>query len=256
MSKSMDNDIRQYIFLLGGHDLEMIEIKLILEQLQCNYYDNDLKWGAKLSSYSRVLNDEDPFVGIELIEDISLPLNYTRIDHHNEYSNRSSSLEQLADFVGIDLTWNQRLIAANDRGYIPEMMTIGASKDEINRIRQADRMAQGVTDNDELLADQSIKENLKIIGDLIYVKSLTNKTSAICDRLFPYQKLLIKYNGNFFYSGKGVKEIIPIFDIFTKQHKIFYGGGVSGYMGSADSVFTKQEIDEIIAEIIRIVNHL
>ncbi len=48
----------QYIFLLGGHDLEMQEIRNILEEKQLKYFDYNLAWGAKLSSYSKVFDDE------------------------------------------------------------------------------------------------------------------------------------------------------------------------------------------------------
>jgi hypothetical protein len=53
MNKNMD-----YSFFLGGYDLEMLEIRKILES--CGYKENEdffdkkLKWGAKLSEY---LND-------------------------------------------------------------------------------------------------------------------------------------------------------------------------------------------------------
>ena len=41
-----------YLFLLGGHDLEMKEIEKILIQNKQDYLDNNLSWGAKWSDYS------------------------------------------------------------------------------------------------------------------------------------------------------------------------------------------------------------
>jgi len=38
-----------FIFLLGGHDLEMIEIGKILKAKGLTFHDRNLHWGAKLS---------------------------------------------------------------------------------------------------------------------------------------------------------------------------------------------------------------
>ena len=46
--------LKHYIFLLGGHDLEMQEIKNILAEKKLTYHDHNLKWGARLSSYSSI----------------------------------------------------------------------------------------------------------------------------------------------------------------------------------------------------------
>lgn len=143
---------QQYHFLLGGYDLEMVTIKTILEQQGIPFSDKQLKWGAKLSAYADVLNDEDHFVGIELIEDISTPKHYTLIDHHNEYAHLNSSLEQVAALLYINLDREKQLIAANDKGYIPAMEAKGAASDEITVIQERDRETQGVTEKDEQLA--------------------------------------------------------------------------------------------------------
>ena len=71
-------------FLLGGHDLEMTEIKNLLQQSNQLFHDRKLSWGAKLSDYADVFNDQTHFVGIELLEDIAPPKHYTRIDHHGD----------------------------------------------------------------------------------------------------------------------------------------------------------------------------
>jgi hypothetical protein len=96
----MDDKLKKYRFLLGGHDLEMLTIRQLLESYGCSYEDRNLQWGAKLSTYADILNNADHFVGIELIEDVTLPANYTAIDHHNEKSHLPSSLEQLATLLG------------------------------------------------------------------------------------------------------------------------------------------------------------
>ncbi len=121
-------------FLLGGHDLEMAEIRNILETQGIPYHDRDLGWNnAKLSAYADVLNDEEEFVGIELESDIAPPTRYKLIDHHNENSEKASSIEQVAEMLGIELSREQQLIAANDKGFIAAMKDIGATTEEIKK---------------------------------------------------------------------------------------------------------------------------
>ena len=40
--------------------------------------------------------------------------------------------------------WHE-LVAANDRGYVPATLDLGATKEEVNAIGAGDRKAQGVT---------------------------------------------------------------------------------------------------------------
>jgi len=67
-----------FIFFLGGYDLEMITIREILEENEQEYIDKNLKWGAKLSEYKDKLaelhHNEIPVL-IELTLDIPAPKN-------------------------------------------------------------------------------------------------------------------------------------------------------------------------------------
>jgi len=84
-----------FLFLLGGTDLEMVEIRRLLtaHALALGKSDNntELRWGAKLSNYQNLFNDTQTFVSIELIQDIDPPPHYINIDHHNETSDKPSS---------------------------------------------------------------------------------------------------------------------------------------------------------------------
>ena len=73
----------QYCFLLGGYDLEMLEIKKLLESHGQRFIDHQLSWGAKLSSYASMFDASTHFIGVELIEDRQPPKNYTRITSYN-----------------------------------------------------------------------------------------------------------------------------------------------------------------------------
>jgi len=241
-----DNELLSCIFLLGGHDLEMHEIKKIINRKQLICFDCHLKWGALLSAYKNYFNDTNTFVGIELIKDVKPPKKYIEIDHHNENGHKASSIEQIASLLKIKLSKRQMLIAANDKGYIPAMQKLGASKVEIDRIRKADRRAQGATRLDEKLAEKSIRENMQVVNNAIVIKSLTGFFSTITDRLFPYKKLLIYNETNYSYYGEGTDKLALYFHDMVKIKNAWYGGGADGFFGIRAEYTNVNEILEII----------
>jgi len=182
-----------------------------------------------------------------------LPSNYHIIDHHNEFSGRPSSLEQVADIIGVHLSRKQQLIAANDKGYIPAMQQLGATAEEISEIRFLDRQAQGVTPDDEQKAEVSVKGKT-IDKDVIVVKSLTNRFSPICDRLYPYKKLLIYNSSTLVYYGTGKTKIVNYYSEAIKNGKMFHGGGDEGFIGTVQNIYSEEEIINIKDNIINLVN--
>jgi len=220
------------IFLLGGNDLEMLTIRdLLLDKgiiFEPRIYKS-LPWGISVTYYDYIFNDVQysNFIiyGIELSEPAGWvkPSNYYSIDHHNERSNEKSSLEQIADLLQIELTREQLLIAANDKGFIPAMEAIGATKEEIAEIRRLDRLAQGVTEEDEHLAEKSIKKNKKEKNGITIIKSLTPRFSTLTDRLYPNNKLLIYTDTELNYFGDGAKLLTAEFRTLIKDGKAYLG---------------------------------
>lgn len=244
------------IFLLGGRDLEMVEIGNSLKAKGLIFHDRNLHWGAKLSAYQDLFDESHIFVGIELIPDIPLPRHYIEIDHHNNKSHLPSSIEQLAELLGIDLSRYQELVAANDKGYIPALKLKDASLEEINEIRYLDRKAQGVNEEDERLAEESLNSFKTKIGDLIIINSATPRFSCITDRLFPYSKLLIWRKDYLVYYGKGSQTIADYLDDLINQQKAYHGGGENGFVGIAESAISEKVLHEkYIPEIIKIVTN-
>ena len=179
------NDKNRFIFLLGGADLEMHTIRQLLDKNGYRYYDKHLRaYRKEIEDYTE--DDIPLWVGIELQEDMTPPTRYICIDHHNSNAHKPSSLEQLAELLEIPLSRQEQLIAANDRAYIPGMKALQASDAEIAGIRQADRACQGVTEEEEKLAEQAIREHIQVCDNLIVVRALCHRFSPICDRLFPY----------------------------------------------------------------------
>jgi hypothetical protein len=261
--------MKRTLFLIGGHDLEMITIRQLLidqgyqditkltesDQDKC-FADKSLRWGAKLLDYADFLEFPGKIYGVELSEpeDFKKPSNYTRIDHHNEYSDLDSSLEQVADILGVKLNRHQKMIAANDKGYIPAMKALGASDEEIGNIRKLDRKAQGVSDHDEKLAEESIAKNLTRSKDVVIVKSLTSRFSAITDRLFPYESLLIYNETTLTYYGFNKQTLVDNWESLIAEGKAYHGGGADGYFGLDKGALSEREILEMIGHIIELLN--
>ena len=115
------------LFLLGGHDLEMLTIRDVLDAHGCKYADHRLRWdNARLSSYREEIarfvkeNAQGCIYGIELENDLATsPECYRSIDHHNEQSKAPSALEQVLSLLDIPMSREYGLIAANDKRYIP-----------------------------------------------------------------------------------------------------------------------------------------
>jgi hypothetical protein len=245
-----------FVFLLGGHDIEMIEIRKILSSNNILCFDNNLQWNnAQLSQYKNVLNDHDFFVGVELITDLDPPEKYTLIDHHNENAGKPSAIEQVATLLEIKLTRDQQLVAANDRGYIPTMLEMGATPEEIAGIRRRDREAQGVTDEDERLSEESIRENLSVEKGITVVKSLTSRFSTITDRLYPCDRLLIYTDTELTYYGEGVSQLIRAFDDLIKLHKAYSGGGETGFFGLTEEGIKISGSKSIVNQIINLLEN-
>lgn len=242
------------LFLLGGYDLEMMTIRNVLYEHGCKYADHHLQWNnARLSSYRNDIecfereNAQGCIYGIELENDLaSSPECYCSIDHHNGQSEAPSALEQVLSLLGIPMNREYDLIAANDKRYIPGMLALGATDEEVLRIRRADRRAQGITEEDEALAEKALAENLCQVGDLVIVKALNSRFSAICDRLYPYRSLLIYNAVEWMFYGDGAQHIRDIFMGEYLKGKIFYGGGSNGYVGAKEFLYPEQKICEMV----------
>ena len=243
---------KKKVFLLGGYDLEMLEIKNILDSKKFEYKDKNLSWeNAKLSAYKSELekyNEDVIIYGIELESDIEHPKNYVVIDHHGKFDDNSSSLEQVARIINCELTRKQELIAANDSRYISGMENICATKDEINNIRNEDKKVQGITAEDEKLAKESIEA--ESIYDKNIILSKTPKFSAVSDLAYYKFDNYVIYNNEkvlfYGYKKENIQKFLKSQDI--EESKYYSGGGEFGFIGIKDKTFNEDEIRSIIEE--------
>lgn len=182
--------------------------------------DRRLPWGARASAYEaeiRASLDRGLVpVLVELAYD--LPPDIPRktlieVDHHGERAGgaQPSSLRQVFDLLQLPPTaWTREhdLITANDVGHMAGMRAIGASADDIRRVRDADRRAQGVTARDERLARAALRR-AKRRGALLILQTGTTRTSPALDFLEPE------------YGGSGSGDVL----VMTPAAVEFYGAG-------------------------------
>lgn len=241
------------LFFLGGADLEMQTIREVLFREGVSFVDHNLRWdNALLSSYKKELQDikeEQDVYGIELCEDIFPPAGYRTIDHHNKLSSLPSALERVMELLHLPMNRYEQLVAANDKAYIPGMLTMNATQEEIASIRRADRKAQGVTDEEERLAEKAIADKKEIANGLIIVHALGSRFSPICDRLFPYRKLLVYTESEWMYYGEESTKVRNLFADELAEGNLFYGGGEQGYVGIKQDVYNKDEILAMVNQI-------
>lgn len=252
-----DRVLKDVLFLLGGYDLEMCTIREVLAACHCAYADHHLQWdNARLSHYREEIGQfrakyPEGFVyGIELQNDLDVPMSfYHAIDHHNYLFQLPSALEQLLQLLQIPLNRTYRLIAANDRAYIPGMLAEGATPEEIASIRLADRRAQGVTEEEERLAARAVDENLEKCGNLLVIRAYSSRFSPLCDRLYPYRSLLVYTEKEWAFYGIGVEQVREMLKNDYEEGKTYFGGGPNGYVGAKQGAYTESEIKEIVNRI-------
>ena len=251
------NDSRQetLIFFLGGSDLEMDTIRELLARTLAawRWHDKGLTWGAKASMYeaeiAAALHAGWTPVLIELENDLQLEPRRIIIvvDHHGERAGalQPTSLHQVFALLGLpqrEWTRQYELVAANDRGYVPAMLSVGATLEEIRQIRAADRQAQGITEAEERAAEEALQSLRVLAGGELTVAELPHaRTAALADRLEPalggvgFRNLLIRSPQQLNFFGAG--EIILALDESFPHG--WYGGALPecGYWGHNTASF-------------------
>jgi hypothetical protein len=184
-----------YVYFLGGNDLEMETIRSLLTELAAGcVVDKGLRWGAKLSVYrdeiTQAIGNGLTPVAIELEDDLQLcSSRIVTIDHHGKSAGglADTALHQVFALLGLPSSrWTRwyELVAANDRGYIPAMRAMGASMEEIARIRAADRKAQGVTAEDETAGAIAVAQAETSADGRLTVAYLShNRSVVVADRM-------------------------------------------------------------------------
>lgn len=199
------------VVMLGGNDAEMLAIADACREAGVAVCDKHLGWGAAASAYTdeiaAAVSEGKTPVLVELALDIELPETAIIVDHHNENAGKPASILQVLSLLGQQPSRYQELIAANDCGYIPAMLALGATPEEVAEVRLADRAAQGITPEQEAEAERAIAA-ATVVNGVTIVKMAHSKTATVCDRLFDPEKeqrlLILSGDGesNFFGNGE------------------------------------------------------
>ncbi len=255
------------LWVIPNNDLEA---KTILEMLGKNeeeYLVTGQAWGASWEKLEEELKEKveeakqngKNVYGVELQGDSNGAIN---IDHHiygeDDRSNPKSSIEQVADILGVELTLDEQFVSANDKGYIPAMQELGANlgieekdlQEIIANIRMRDREMQGVTPQQEAQAQEAVEK----LGDLsekreyIAMDLPHSKTSTVTDRLFgKYDNLLIT-------SADGETNFYGKTEIINMLNEKFPGGWSGGQLDQGSGFwggYANQ--DEIKAEVKKLI---
>ena len=230
------------LWIVPNNDLEAKTIIELLERNGEKYLVTGQAWGASWEKLEEEILEEIEeakkagltIYGVELQGNSNGGIN---IDHHiygeDDRSNSKSSIEQVADILGMELTLDELFVAANDKGYIPAMESLGKELDIsqedlqeiIANIRMRDRQMQGVTVEQEFQAQETV-ENL---GDLTDKRDIImnlphSKTSTVTDRLYG------KYDNLLVLSGDGEINFFGITEIINALNEKFPGGWSGGQL--------------------------
>jgi hypothetical protein len=241
--------VQDRVWVIPRNDLEALAICQLLESRGEQVLVTSQPWGATWVGLERGIQErlkELPprtrVYGVELGGPDSFGA--TNIDHHtypgDDRWRPASSLEQVAALMGVQLDRRQELIAANDRGYIPAMLAMGASAAEIAGIREADRRAQGITADMERTAEAEVASAERLPGDRVQV-SVARPTAAHLDLLWTSGgEVLLMGREQWQYSGARYREL-PAMKF--GESNWMGGSGISGYFGIArPSDATRQRI--------------
>ena len=257
------------VFIVPNNDLEAHTIIEMLEREGVEVLVTGQAWGASWENLEPEIQqaiekakaEGKEIYGVELQGDSKGAHN---IDHHiygeDDRSNSEASIEQVAKILEIEMSLDERFVAANDKGYIPAMEKLaeelGLSKEDteaiINNIRMRDRQMQGVTLEQEAQAALAVEQLGKIEEKRPYIQmSLPHsKTSTITDRLYgKYENLLI-------ISADGETNFYGCTEIINALNAEFPGGWSGGQLeqgsgfwgGYADQEAIKKLVDKLMAE--------
>lgn len=266
MEQNTQSTEGMYVFFLGGRDLEMSEIAVMLRESGQMYHDRSPGWGqADLSIYEAELEGLPAGsipVFIELKDSKKLaPPGSIFVDHHGEAAghDRPTSIEQVAGLLEVAMDRRRSLIAANDRGWIPAMLEAGASLTEALKLRREDRQAQGISETEEK-AEEAALGTRKIIRGRIFIRATTAHNAILTDSLYPESRdstiVILCPNGELDVYGSGT-DIERFESLYRRnpQHGSWKGGDLPlrGYFGANDFrdllIDGQRDIEELLVSL-------
>lgn len=219
--------------LLGGGDAEMKFIERAAKKMGVVALNNVESWErADVHQYDdeieSIIESGKTPVAIEL-RGAGDKAEVVEVDHHNDKSDRPSSLLQVLERFGLQPSLAEKFVAANDSAYIPGMeqvladhldslrkkgfgeQALEASKNRLVRmmaiVRRIDRREQGVTQEMEDEAEEAIAHMQVEPNGMRIVRLNGDRPSPVTDRMFGtwddgHQNIVVVCN-----SDKGEQEV-------------------------------------------------
>lgn len=239
----MDLKMENRLWITPNNDLEAKTIVEMLQREGEDFLVTGQAWGASWEKLEEELKakieeakrEQKTVYGVELQGDSNGAIN---VDHHtygeDDRSNPKSSIEQVAEILGVELTLDEQFVSANDKGYIPAMEKLGAElglsaedlQEIISNIRMRDREMQGVTSEQEAQAQEAVEKLGEIAEKREYIQLDLphSKTSTVTDRLYgKYDNLLIT-------SEDGETNFYGTTEIIQMLNERFPGGWSGGQL--------------------------
>jgi hypothetical protein len=255
----------QILIVTPINDGEATQIAKILKEKNIKTLITSQGWGASWSELEPEIKKEIEeyknkgykIFGVELQG--QAPEGAVNIDHHcydgDDRSSDKSSLEQVAELIGHKLSLFEEFVAANDKGFIPAMLALAKTKNLseketqklIEKVRLQDRAAQGITPEQERIAEKAIQE-AEVSDFLTVVRMSHSKTATVCDRLYGgYKNLLILSEDgeiNFFGSGRVIKKLSSLVEGSWSGGDIDHDNGFWG--GYPQNLDVEKEVKKLL----------
>ncbi len=241
-------------------------------------------WGASFEKMEpEIMNFASQFqnvVAMEFkVEDYKLPKNIKMIDHHwysptEDHRKNPSSIEQLAEILGVELTIFEKFVAKNDVGHIEAMSeyakSLNMSDDEtrklIEEVRELEYFGQQIPHEARIAAEVAIKEAYVFDNrlNIIEVENMAEQTIVVdmLHKMGKYKKMgfdttvVISSGDNgriVVFSGKDNVEFLKNEYISKKEElnltAVWTGGTEKyGFFGLQFNKDAEQEAKEALAK--------
>ena len=255
-------------FVLGGNDGEMVRIKEVLDSQRIPWIQPFPGWGPKQLKMEQVAPAMIPghqvvFVEVTPPADFPLVRSMVVIDHHGDNAGLPASILQVLDLLRIDPTRWDELIAANDAGWFPGLIAVGATREEMDGIRGYCRAAHGSGPEHEAIEAEALRAlsaPVEMLGNIRVIRMSHSKCAPVGDRLaiaaiaegkpIP-QYLVLSGDGETNFSGDGALAK-ALFDHYRDPHPAKSNAGGAGLGKSGETAYFVGYPDQVeVVEFIR-----
>ena len=258
-------------WVLGGSDGEMGVIIELLGMAGEEWIQPQKEWGnlhfgfvqigkgeAELRDITTIFVECGPRWNQENYPEIEVVF----IDHHGELSGRPASVLQVLGILekaGLKISdftrrWVE-LVAANDCAAYAGMESLGATPEEIERVRAFTRKAQGITEEHKAVAREALGLSQQYGSVLVAKAPAGESIKNVCflDLLYRSgradQQYLLVGSGNFHFSGDG-----EICARLKKKFRGWAGGWGLGKKGDNRAFWGMNGSPKLLAQILAEIN--